>query len=71
MRRLGNRDRVSTVEFLAEVAIAQQFGRPRTLEDQAWIQTLFAGRGEGTRQARRSSNDGSPVRRSSVQRRIS
>ena len=27
--------------FLAGVAIAQQFGRPHTPEDQAWIETLF------------------------------
>jgi transposase InsO family protein len=32
---------VSTREFLAGVAIAQQFGRPHTPEDQAWIETLF------------------------------
>jgi transposase InsO family protein len=32
---------VSTREFLARVAIAQQFGRPHTPEDQAWIETLF------------------------------
>ena len=31
----------STREFLAGVAIAQQFGRARTPEDQAWIETLF------------------------------
>jgi transposase InsO family protein len=31
----------STREFLAGVAIAQQFGRPHTPEDQAWIETLF------------------------------
>jgi putative transposase len=31
----------STREFLAEVAIAQQFGRPHTPQDQAWIETLF------------------------------
>jgi putative transposase len=32
---------VSTREFLAGVAIAQQFRRPHTPEDQAWIETLF------------------------------
>jgi putative transposase len=32
---------VSTREFLAGVAIAQQFGRPHTPQDQAWIETLF------------------------------
>jgi putative transposase len=32
---------VSTREFLAGVAIAQQLGRPHTPEDQAWIETLF------------------------------
>jgi transposase InsO family protein len=32
---------VSTREFLAGVAIAQQFGRPYTPTDQAWIETLF------------------------------
>ena len=32
---------VSTREFLAGVAIAQQFGRPHTPTDQAWIETLF------------------------------
>lgn len=32
---------VSTREFLAGVAIAQQFGRPGTPTDQAWIETLF------------------------------
>ena len=31
----------STREFLAGVAIAQQFGRPSTPQDQAWIETLF------------------------------
>lgn len=31
----------STREFLAGVAIAQQFGRPATPTDQAWIETLF------------------------------
>lgn len=31
----------STREFLAGVAIAQQFGRPGTPQDQAWIETLF------------------------------
>lgn len=31
----------STREFLAGVAIAQQFGRPHTPQDQAWIETLF------------------------------
>jgi len=31
----------STREFLAAVAIAQQFGRPHTPQDQAWIETLF------------------------------
>jgi putative transposase len=31
---------VSTREFLAGVAIAQQFGRPHTPTDQAWIETL-------------------------------
>jgi putative transposase len=31
----------STREFLAGVAIAQQFGRPHTPEDQAWIESLF------------------------------
>ncbi len=31
----------STREFLAGVAIAQQFGRPGTPTDQAWIETLF------------------------------
>jgi putative transposase len=31
----------STREFLAGVAIAQQFGRPHTPTDQAWIETLF------------------------------
>ena len=30
-----------TREFLAAVAIAQQFGRPHTPQDQAWIETLF------------------------------
>jgi len=30
-----------TREFLAAVAIAQQFGRPHTPTDQAWIETLF------------------------------
>jgi putative transposase len=32
---------VSTREFLAGAAIAQQFGRPHTPQDQAWIETLF------------------------------
>lgn len=32
---------VSTRELLAGVAIAQQFGRPHTPQDQAWIETLF------------------------------
>ncbi len=32
---------VSTRESLAGVAIAQQFGRPHTPQDQAWIETLF------------------------------
>ena len=32
---------IRTREFLAGVAIAQQFGRPHTPEDQAWIETLF------------------------------
>ncbi|MGO9500009.1 MAG: integrase core domain-containing protein [Streptosporangiaceae bacterium] len=32
---------VSTREFMAGVAIAQQFGRPHTPQDQAWIETLF------------------------------
>ena len=32
---------VFTREFLAGVAIAQQFGRPHTPQDQAWIETLF------------------------------
>jgi putative transposase len=31
----------STREFLAGVHIAQQFGRPHTPADQAWIETLF------------------------------
>lgn len=31
----------STREFLAGVAIAQQFGRPATPTDQAWIESLF------------------------------
>ncbi len=31
----------STHEFLAGVAIAQQFGRPHTPQDQAWIESLF------------------------------
>ena len=31
----------STREFFAGVAIAQQFGRPHTPTDQAWIETLF------------------------------
>jgi putative transposase len=31
----------STREFLAGVAIAQQFGRPHTPTDQAWIESLF------------------------------
>jgi putative transposase len=31
----------TTREFLAGVAIAQQFGRPGTPTDQAWIETLF------------------------------
>jgi putative transposase len=31
----------STREFFAGVAIAQQFGRPATPTDQAWIETLF------------------------------
>lgn len=31
----------STREFLAAVAIGQQFGRPHTPQDQAWIETLF------------------------------
>ena len=33
--------RVTTREFMAGVAIAQQFGRSRTPQDQAWIETLF------------------------------
>jgi transposase InsO family protein len=32
---------VTTREFMAGVAIAQQFGRPHTPQDQAWIETLF------------------------------
>ena len=32
---------VTTREFLAGVAIGQQFGRPHTPQDQAWIETLF------------------------------
>lgn len=31
----------TTREFLAGVAIAQQFGRPHTPTDQAWSETLF------------------------------
>jgi putative transposase len=31
----------STREFMAGVAIAQQFGRPHTPTDQVWIETLF------------------------------
>lgn len=31
----------STREFMAALAIAQQFGRPHTPTDQAWIETLF------------------------------
>ena len=31
---------VTTREFMAGVAIAQQFGRPHTPQDQAWIETL-------------------------------
>lgn len=31
----------TTREFLAGVAIAQQFGRPGTPQDPAWIETLF------------------------------
>jgi len=31
----------STREFMAALAIAQQFGRPSTPTDQAWIETLF------------------------------
>ncbi|MDP4015278.1 MAG: integrase core domain-containing protein [Candidatus Nanopelagicales bacterium] len=31
----------TTREFMAGVAIAQQFGRPHTPTDQAWIETLF------------------------------
>ena len=31
----------STREFMAGVAIAQQFGRPLNPDDQAWIETLF------------------------------
>jgi transposase InsO family protein len=31
----------TTREFLAGVAIAQQFGRPATPTDQCWIETLF------------------------------
>lgn len=31
----------STREFLAEVAIARQFGRPGVPQDQAWIESLF------------------------------
>jgi hypothetical protein len=32
---------VTTRKVLAGVAIAQQFGRPHTPQDQAWIETLF------------------------------
>ena len=32
---------VTTREFMAGVAIAQQFGRPYTPTDQAWIESLF------------------------------
>lgn len=32
---------VTTREFMAGVAIARQFGRPHTPQDQAWIETLF------------------------------
>lgn len=32
---------LSTREFLAALAIAQQFGRPHTPTDQAWIESLF------------------------------
>ena len=32
---------LTTREFMAALAIAQQFGRPRTPTDQAWIETLF------------------------------
>ena len=31
----------STREFLAGIAIAQQFGRPGVSQDQGWIETLF------------------------------
>jgi putative transposase len=31
----------STREFMAALAIAQQFGRPHTPQDQAWIESLF------------------------------
>jgi transposase InsO family protein len=31
----------TTREFMAALAIAQQFGRPHTPNDQAWIETLF------------------------------
>ena len=32
---------LTTREFMAALAIAQQFGRPHTPTDQAWIETLF------------------------------
>jgi putative transposase len=32
---------VTTREFVAGGAIAQQFGRPHSPQDQAWIETLF------------------------------
>ena len=31
----------TTREFLAGIAIAQQFGRPGVSQDQGWIETLF------------------------------
>ncbi len=50
---------VSTREFLAGVAIAQQFGRPHTPQDQAWIETLFATSRASGRTWRRSATPAS------------
>ncbi len=45
---------VTTREFMAGVAIAQQFGRPHTPQDQAWIETLFGTSKANGRSWRRS-----------------
>jgi transposase InsO family protein len=52
---------VSTREFMAGVAIAQQFGRPHTPQDQARIETLFGYVKGVCRTWRRSATPASPA----------